>query len=60
MGPSVDGSCLDYDSGRRLLLLRSPEEKECALHDLGFHDDPRRRFLPGESLSSSRVPQTSS
>ena len=48
MGPRVDGSRLDHDSGRRLLLLRPPEEKECSLYDLGIHDDPRCRFFPGE------------
>jgi len=49
MDHRCDGTCLDNDSWRRLLLLGSLEAQKCPLDDMAFHDERGRRLLPGNS-----------
>ena len=51
MGHYSDSPCLDNDSWRRLLLLRSPEAQKCSVDDLAQHGLRGSRIIPGK-LSS--------
>ena len=53
MGPRVHRPRLDHDSRCWFLLLRPPQEEKRPFHDLGLHDDPRRRVLPGQFTPST-------
>ena len=51
MGHYSDSPCLDNDSWRRLLLLRSSEAQKCSVDDLAQHGLPSSRLIPGKPSS---------